>query len=345
MIKKYWKVLLVLIIIIAAGIVYFNFYTENETTNQKEIDPRMVMEVKKGSLRKTISVEGFIEPINTEDLTFPAKSSGSIKVKDIYINEGDRVEEGQLLMELDETETRLNYIQRQNAYNRAKINGSKNEIEEARLNFELSKDNLENLKLKAPFSGIVTDIYIEKGSYYISGSAATIKDISSLQVEINIDESDISTVELGQKVILTLSSLPGIELNGIVNELGNEADNNNSVVTLPVKVLIDKTDQPIKLGVSASLDIIIGQVKNKVVLPITAIVNINGKDLVVKVVDGKTERAPVQTGLSDGLNIVIESGLEIGDNILLNTYQQVPGYGQGNQGGIPGAVFMGGGRR
>jgi len=344
MIKKYWKILLVFIIVIAAGIVYFNYNAKNETTSQKEIDPRMIMTVEKGSLRKTISVEGFIEPINTEDLTFPA-SSGSVKVKDIYINEGDRVEEGQLLMELDETAACLNYIQRQNAYNRANINGSKNELEEARLNLELSKDNLENLKLKAPFSGIVTDIYIEKGSYYTSGSAATIKDINRLQVEVNIDESDIPTIALGQEVILTLPSLPGTELGGEVNELGNEADNSNSVVILPVKILIDKTDQPIKLGVSASLDIIIGQIQEKVVLPITAIVSINGRDSVIKVIDGKTERVPVETGLSDGLNIVIESGLEAGDNILLNTYQQVPGYGQGNQGGMPGGVFMGGGRR
>ncbi len=345
MVKKYWKVLLLIVIVITAGIVFLNYNAESETASQKEIDPRMILEVEKGSLRKTISVEGFIEPIKTEDLTFPAKSSGSVKVKDIYINEGDMVEEGQLLMKLDETEARLNYMQKENSYNRAKINGSKNDIEEARLNFELSKDNLENLKLKAPFSGIVTDIYIEKGSYYTSGSAATIKDISRLQVEVNIDESDIPTIELGQEVILTLPSLPGIELSGQVNELGNEANNNNSVVTLPVKVLIDKTDHPVKLGVSASLDIIIGQVNNKVVLPITAIVNINGRDSVVKVVDGKTERVPVQTGLSHGLNIVIESGLEAGDEILVNTYQQAPGYGQGNQSGMPGAVFMGGGRR
>lgn len=327
MIKKYWKIIIIALIIITAGGVYYNYFYKSETTAQTTINPRNIMVVEKGSLLKTIAAEGFIQPIDEEDLSFPSKSSGSTKVKKIYVKEGDRVEKGQLLMELDKTEAQLNYIQKQNSYNRAKINGSKSEIEEARLDLELASLELENLDLKAPFSGIITDIDIEEGGYYNSGDVATIKDISRLKVEVSIEESDIPLVKLGQKAKVTLSSLPGIELSGEVVELGNEANNDNSIVTLPVTVLLEEVDYDIKLGVSADVDIIVGEVKDKVIIPITAIVNRNGRDFVMKVVNGKIQEVPVETGLSDGLNIVVESGLEAGDKILINTFQQAPGYG------------------
>ncbi|MFP4017606.1 MAG: efflux RND transporter periplasmic adaptor subunit [Halanaerobiales bacterium] len=308
MIKKHWKVLLLVILLVLAGIYYFNFRSTNQRASQQTIDPGMIMEVERDSLQQTISAEGFIQARDTEDLNFPS-SSGSVKVKKIYVSEGDRVEEGQLLMELDETEAELNYIQRENAYKRAQINGSNNEIREAKLNYQLAEDRLENLKLMAPFSGIITDIYLKEGSHYTSGDAATIKDVSRLEVEINIDESDLPTIELGQQVVLTLPSIPDIELTGEVSELGDEADNSNSVVNIPVSVLIEENDYPIRLGVSASLEIITGEISDKVVVPVTAVINNNGQDTVIKVVDGETEEVAVETGLTDGLRIVIESGL------------------------------------
>ncbi len=341
MARKYWIILLIVLVVIIGGVVYYN-NSRTETTTQNTIDPRMVMEVKKGNIQKTIVAEGFIEPIDEEALTFPSKSSGSVKVKKIYVKEGERVEKGQLLVELDETEARLNFLERQNTYNRAKINGSKNAIEEARLNLELAQNQLENLDLKAPFSGIITDIYLEEGSYYTTGEVATIKDTSQLQIEVSVEESDIPIIELGQKVEVSLPSLPGTELSGSVYKLGDEADNSNATVTLPVTVLLNKTDKEIKLGVSANLDIIVGEVNDKIVIPITAIVNDKGKDSVYKVVDGKTEQIPVETGLSNGFNIVVESGLEQGDKILINTFQQAPGFGQNQQNNRGG--FMGGPR-
>jgi len=344
MLKKYGKVIIIVVVLLIIGAFYYSYSSRSETSTQNTIDPRMVMEVQKGNVRKTIIAEGFIEPVDEEDLTFPSRSGGSVKVKKIYVQEGEKVEEGQLLMELDETEARLNYLQRENAYNRARINGSRNEIEEARLNLELAKNELENLDLKAPFSGIITDIYLEEGSYYTSGVAATIKDVSRLQVEVNIEESDIPIIEIGQPVEVSLPSLPDIKLSGRVHKLGNEADNTSSIVTLPVTVLLDEVDYDIKLGVSAELDIIVGEVKDKVVIPITALVNDRGQDAVVKVIDGKTRQVPVETGLTDGLNVAIESGLEPGDKILINTFRQAPDYGNSSGNIRMGGVFMGGPR-
>lgn len=343
MIKKHWKISLVILIVLLLAVFFLRANYRSETTTNITIDPQMLMEVKKGTVRETIAAEGFIEPINEENLTFPAKSSGSVKIDKIHVSEGERVEEGQLLIELDKTEARLNYIQRQNAYNRAKINGSQNEIEEARLNLELVENNLVNLDLKAPFSGIITDIFLEEGGYYSSGEVATIKDTSRLQVEVSVMESDLPIIKIGQPVEVTLISLPNVKLKGVVHKIGEEATNERATVAIPVTVLLEEMDYDIKLGVSAQLDIIVDEMRDKVVVPITAILSKEGKDFVIKVVDGETKEISVETGLSDGLNIAIESGLEVDEEILINTFQYIPGYGlEGSPSG--GAVFMGGPR-
>jgi len=344
MIKKHWKgFIIILLIIVVFTVIYFNKKNSDITTTQDKIDPRMVVEVQKGMVRDTISAEGFIEPINEENLTFPAKSGGSVKIEKIHVKEGDKVKEGQLLIELDKKEARLNYIQRQNAYNRALINGSQNDIEEAKLNLELVENNLANLDLKAPFDGIITDIYLEEGGYYSSGEVATIKDISRLQIKVSIQESDIPIIRVGQAVEMTLISLPGVKIEGLVHKLGEEASVSGASVTLPVTILLDEVENDIKLGVSAQLDIIVDEVKDKVVVPLTAVFSKNGRDYVIKVLDGKTEEIAVETGLSDGLNIIIESGLETGDEILINTFNFAPDYR--TPGGMGGAGFFVGGRR
>lgn len=352
--KRKW-IIVILVVIIAAVVLSYRYYFNNtSSTSQQTIDPRMLLGVKNSNIEKTIAAEGFIEPVDEEDLSFPSKSSGSFKVKKIYVKEGEGVEKGQLLMELDETEARLNYLEKENAYKRSQINGSKNDIEEAKLNLELASFELDNLDLKAPFAGIITSIDIEEGSYYSSGDVATIKDTSRLQIKVDIEESNIPIVELGQEVRVTLNSLPDKELKGKVVELGDEADNDSSIVTLPVTVLLDKVDFDIKLGVSAELDIIVAQVKGQVVIPITAIFTENGEDFVMKYQDDKLEKTAVETGLSSGMRIAILSGLKTGDRILVNTFKQSLELSseteedmedpRGGRGGFGGPGMMGGGR-
>ncbi|HLV09848.1 MAG TPA: efflux RND transporter periplasmic adaptor subunit, partial [Halanaerobiales bacterium] len=298
MIRKHWKLLLFLLIVVIIGVFYLTNNSREMPASQESIDPRLVMEAKVGNIRDTIIAEGFIEPVNEEDLAFPA-SSGSVKIENIYVKEGDRVEEGELLMELDKTEAQLNYLQRENAYNRARIGGTKNEIEEARLQLELTRDRLNNLELRAPFAGIITDIYLEKGNYYSSGAALTIKDVSRLQIEVTIEEAKIPVIKIGLPVEVTLPSLPGVSLSGEVSKLGDEANNEGAVVTLPLTVLLDELDYEVKLGVSAELDIIIDEVKGRVVVPVTAVFSEEGQDKVIRIVKGEQEKVLVETGLND----------------------------------------------
>lgn len=347
MLKKYWKIIItiILILVIGGGVYYQFFYQSNESQDQK-IAQNNIFTVKKGNITKTIDGEGYIKPINEENLSFPSTSGGT-KITEIYVEEGEIVEKGDILVELDKREARLNYLQKKNAFEKAKISGSKNEIEEAELNLQIAEDRIDNLTLKAPFSGLVSDVYIEEGNYYENGNAVTIKNTNQLKSEINIEESNFKEVSLGQKAKIELGSLPETTFIGEVTEIADEADTSGGTVTLPVTVTLNKTNEDIKINSSAQVEIIVGEVKEALIVPITAIISRNNKEIVLKVVDeNKTEAVEVQTGLNNGLRIVVESGLNEGNKILLNTYAQgetpesAPAFGPGSGVGSN----MGGGR-
>ena len=338
----------IVLLLLAAGVIYYQFLAPNEAVNQAEIRPKQTIKVTPGSLQQKTSATGFVAPLEEKRLSFPARGSGSTKIKEIYVEEGERVKEDQILIELDKTAAQLQYIKAQNAYNRSKINGSATEIEEARLNLVLSREELENTELKAPFAGVITEITVEEGGHYTSGTAAVIIDNSRLTIEVLIEESDIPYVKLGQPVLVTLESLPGEVISGQVVEIADQVVNNNNIVTLPLTVLLEQSDFDIKIGSSADLDIITGQVDNKIIVPITAVINRNGQEFVMKVENERSQAAPVVTGLTDGLSIVIESGLEAGEIIIINTFQHNKEVTSGEQfrpgGFMPGMGGMKGGR-
>ena len=331
MIKKYWKLILIFVLVLLAAGGYYQFYYQSETTAQQNtISQDNIIEVKKGNIQKTIAVEGYIKAVKEENMAFPVKTSGSTKIKKINVNEGDKVEKSELLMALDKSEARLNYIQKQNAYNKAQINGSQTQIKEAEIELEMAQNNLENMELKAPFSGIITEINVEEGDYYTSGDVLTLKDISQLEVEVNIGETSIPEIKKGQKAEVNIQSLPGKKITGRVTDIESEATISSGTVTVPVIVTLDKIEEEVKLNSSAKLDIIVGEVQDKIVLPITALVNRQGEEYVIKYEEGNTSPVKVKTGLSNGLKIAIESGIKPGDKVVLNN--ATTSFGRNNAG-------------
>lgn len=341
--KKYWKIILVIILlIVVGGGVYYQFFRQPSGNKSQTINPNNIYTVKKGNMTKTIDGEGYIKPVNEENLSFPSTSGGT-KITDINVDEGDIVEKGDVLVELDKREAKLNYLQNKNALKKSKISGSKNEIEEAKLNLQIAKDRIDNLTLKAPFSGLISDVYIEEGNYYENGNAITIKNTNKLKSEINIEESNFKEVKLGQKAEIELDSIPTTVFTGKVTEIANEADNSGGTVTLPVTVTLDKTNKDIKINSSARVEIITNEIKDVLMVPITAVISKNNKEMIKKVVkENETKTVEVKTGLTNGLKIEIKSGLKEGDKILLNTFRQSDSLESGSNFG-PGRRSSGGG--
>ena len=104
-----------------------------------------------------------------------------------------------------------------------------------------------------------------------------------------------------------------------------QAVNNNGVVPLPVKIILTEETELLKPEFSADLEIIVDEVKDQVLVPITALINNRGQEQVMKIVDKKPVPTPVKTGLSNGFNVVILEGVQPGDEILINAHQFASG--------------------
>ncbi|MTI61551.1 MAG: efflux RND transporter periplasmic adaptor subunit [Firmicutes bacterium] len=340
MFKKHGKMFILLIIVLTIVGFFINKYIKTDPSHltHRDMNPDSLYEVSRGNLEENISVSGYINPVNEREVSFRSRNSETRDTVDsIIIKEGDVVKKGDLLIVLDKTKERLEYLQAENEYTRAMINGSKNEIKEAEINLKMAEEDLEATELKAPIAGLVTNIQVEEGDNVSGGTAAVnIIDNSRYEVEVDIPESDISKIKIGLKAKITLDALPGQQLFGEVIYIEQEAEEDSGVVTVPVTVLLEEVNFELKPGYSADVEIIIQSVKDKIIIPITAIYNKEGQAYVMKYEDSKLEEITVKTGIGNGLKIAVESGIEAGDKIILNTFQfaQSPDIESSNQ--IPG---------
>ena len=321
--KKKWLIIgVIIIVVIIAFFVrsrFLNKTNEEELTQQNiKITPQMVASVERGDLKKTVSTSGYLQPADEKVLTFSLNG----EIEEVLVSEGKRVTEGEVLVRLERSQQEYNYLKAKNTYELIKTSGSESEIKEQELNFQIAKKNLEDTTLKAPFSGLITEVFVKAGDYINSGrEVAYIIDDSSYEIEVAVNEIDSLEIEVGQEAIIILDAFPGREFSGRVTEIHNYTQNVNGVVTLPVTVQLDKTDRQFKPGFSALVEIIIGKAEGELLVPISALLERKGQQMVVKVVDNKPVFTPVKVGFSDGVFTAIEEGLAEGEEIVINVYE------------------------
>lgn len=321
--KKKWLIIGVIIIVVIIALFigsrFLNKTSEEELTEQNiKITPQMITSVERGDLKKTVSTSGYLQPADEKALTFSLNG----EIEEILVGEGKRVTEGEVLVRLEKSQQELNYLRAKNTYELIRTSGSESEINEQELDFQIAKKSLEDTVLKAPFSGLITNVSVKPDDYINSGSeVAYIIDDSSYEIEVAVSEIDSLEIEVGQEVIIILDAFPGREFSGRVREIHNYTQNVNGVVTLPVTVNLDKADRQFRPGFSTLVEIIIGKAEGKLLVPISAILDRKGQQTVVKVVDNEPVFTPVKVGFSDGVYTAIEEGLAEGEEIVINVYE------------------------
>lgn len=313
---------------------------KSETVYSENIDPRAVVEVKRGSIKKTVSTSGYIKPVNEAYLSFATTGTTGGTVEKILVKRGEVVAKGQQLVKLEDKQEHLNYLKALNEYELAKITGSPSQIEEKKLTMELALDRYESKTLPAPFSGKIVDIFVEEGDF-IEGTrdVVYITDDSSYEVTGSIGEIDILKVSVGQKVEIELDILKGQKFPGTVTEVAEYAHIEGGVVSVPVTLRMDQVSPLFKPGFSATAEIIVDMVENALIVPVTALSSNGRGNTVLKIESEKSVPTPVKTGITDGFYQEIKEGLKEGDRIIVNNYQRntATSSNRGGFGGMGGA--------
>ena len=218
------------------------------------------------------------------------------------------------------------------------------QIEQAEASLQSTLDHLSKTVYNSPIDGIITSLRIEEGEIALVGTMnnpgtvlMTIADLSVMEVEVEVDETDVIGVKIGQLSEVKVDAFPDQTINGKVTEIGSSAlqKTTASEESKDFKVIITLENPPedLKPGLSASADIITADKKDVLAIPISALVLREKEDVdknkkkneepeegVYIVENSRAKFYPVKKGIMGEMMIEIVSGLEEGQEVVVGPY-------------------------
>lgn len=196
------------------------------------------------------------------------------------------------------------------------------QVDEAALALEQARDALADAELTAPFAGAVIDVVIHEGEWASPGAPVVyLTDADDLLLEVMVDEADIAQVREGQRVVLSFDALPKEKVLGHVASIAPSATQTSRGVAYRVEAAFEAGELPIRLGMTAKVDIVTAAAEDALLVPNRAIRadRAAGRYYVTRKTALGSEEVEVQIGLRDDTHTQITGGLQEGDTVLLQT--------------------------
>lgn len=272
--------------LIAAGIWWTYQRLSAERAGEAQA-PIPTTTVSLGSIEDTVEAGGYVEPIISTEV----RSEITGRIAEIFIEDGERVEAGQVLLELEKTErkTELEEAERLFAAQQLRLEQARRDYEreaalleqaftnekaylDARTQLELmqidlavrqarlekSRDNLDKTTIRAPHAGIVGNLDLTPGQVITGATSVnqgttlmTINDLQRLIVRTKVNELDISKVSEGMAVSVSFDALPQQEFEGTVEQIFSYAEREGNERVFRVLVSFEARGQLVRPGISA----------------------------------------------------------------------------------------------
>ena len=208
-----------------------------------------------------------------------------------------------------------------------KTGGESETVQNARTLRDASQAEVESARaaiaastLTAPFEGVVFDLFVQVDEWVEpSDDVAHLADPRELLVKANVTEMDIARLQVGQPVRVTLDAKPGQVFSGTVTTLPPRGKAENGLTTYAIETTFETTASDVRTGSLANLRVVVGVKADVLLIPAAALrYREQGKPyVVVKAPDGKTDEAPIQVGINDGILVEVLSGLQEGQTVLV----------------------------
>lgn len=216
------------------------------------------------------------------------------------------------------------------AYEEIKDGPTENQINALQAEINAAAATVRTAEIIAPISGVITEVnaapldVIQANSAGIVAETLAIRmdDLSAYYVDVDIHESKINDVQIGQTVELTFDAVPLVEYSGKISNISIVGKVTNNVVHFPVTIKLDQVSPELKPGMVADLKIYTKEYNGVWVVPVGSIgTNADGESVIaVQEADGSYRDLTVTVGFSDGVKSEISAdGLEEG-LIIRETY-------------------------
>jgi len=221
---------------------------------------------------------------------------------------------------------------------RAEIVVAAREVEKAEANLRQLQSLLEQARVRlsyttvrAPMSGCVVKRHVEPGELIMSGIASfaagtpivTIADLSEMLVRVRLNEVDAAKVRVGQRAEVRSDALKGRVFGGVVSALAPMAERRQepgdpgAVAKFEVEITLLETDPGLRPGISAAVDITVGERRGVLYLPPEAVTEKAGRQDVTVMSDAVEQKREVKVGLRTIDRLEIVSGVQEGERIVI----------------------------
>ena len=356
------------------------------------------------SLVAEVSATGHIEPKTQVEITTDVAG----RIIELPVEEGQDVEEGDLLLQIDPAlfraavqraeaalaQARASHSQQDAAYRQAQrdadrltalqasgtnfvteteveqavtnadiqqrlLEAADHQVEQARANLAQERDRLGKTTIRAPMSGRVTRLNVERGETAIVGTMnnpgtvlLTVADLSVMEAVIEVDETDVPDIAIGDSAYIEIDAFPNERFVGTVTEIGNSSivprnpsQTSAQAIDFEVKIELRAPPEGIRPDLSATADVITDTRSNVPSLPITALTLMDADEYEeipnesvsarerpetvrdiegVFVVEGDRVRfRPVEIGIAGESYFEVISGIEPGTTIVSGSFQAI----------------------
>ena len=229
----------------------------------------------------------------------------------------------------------------------ATLAAAEKRIEQARASLAGARDTLGKTTIRAPISGMITRLAVEEGEVAVIGTMnnpgtvlLTISDLAEIQAVMEVDETDIPSIKVGQKGKITIDAYPNQEFDGEVIEVGSSpiqkaaSGSSSEAIDFEVKIKLLSPPPGLKPGLSVSAAITTADKKDVLSVPLQALVirekegasnkagpKARDEEGVFVVQAGKSKFVPIKTGMTGELNIEVTSGLKGGEEIVTGPFK------------------------
>lgn len=329
------------LIAVLAGIVFIlnKNKTQNEADTQiaAQTNPSIavrVAPVSKGSIQATYLANGNFIP--EQEVNIAAETSG--RVAKLLVEEGSVVKAGQTLAIINGDQINVQLQNAQTAYATAQANAQRFEssfqtggvtqqqLEQVQLALENAKAQLKSAQImandahvKAPISGIINKKLVESGSFVAPGAIVfELVNINQLKLRVNIDESQVANLKLGDKIKVQASVYPNRDFEAKITFIAPKAD---SSLNFPVEMIIEnQSDAPLKAGMygTAYFQAHSGDNTEGLTIPREAFVGSVSSNQVFVVENDKAILKTISTGRNFGNQVEVLSGLKQTDQVIVS---------------------------
>ncbi len=251
------------------------------------------------------------------------------RIETIYVEVGDQVHKGQLLVQLDASNLRQLKLQEENQkveFNRISqlysVGGaSKSEYDNAKMQLDILttqyRQLVQNTQLISPVSGVVTARNYDNGDMYSSSNPIlTIEQLNPVKLLVNISETFYRYIKVGQNLDITLDAYPDESFTGTVSIVYPTID--ETTHTFPVEVKVNNKDQKVRPGMFARATITMENAEHVVVPDASIVKQVGAGDRYVYTYkDGKVSYDKVELGKHIGDKYEIISGVEPGSKVVI----------------------------